>query len=307
MIWTPGRLLYYAIFEVIRKTARPVRLPVPVISVGNLTMGGTGKTPLVIQLARNIPGAAVLSRGYMGKGSGTREVLLDSDPRDVGDEPLLIKIKTGCPVFVGKDRAESGRMAIGRGARVLILDDGFQYWGIHKDIEILLFSARELERGVHLLPWGRWREPLSAVKRADIAVINYKLAPIPEEMPAIGIKTIAMRYRPEGNIRGRRVFGFCGLGDNGSFLEALRVAGAEVVGFRGFPDHHRYSKREIEFILTEAGRRDAIPVTSSKDMVRIPAELRSGVAELGIMVELHPVGALSFNHDQLVLGDPDSG
>lgn len=307
VIWTPGRLIYHGIFEALRKSARPAKLPVPVISVGNLTAGGTGKTPLVIHIAGNMPGAAVLSRGYRGKGRGTREVFPDSDPGEVGDEPVLIKRKAGCPVFVGKDRVESGRKAMDRGARVLILDDGFQYWGLEKDTEILVFSARELARGVHLLPWGRWREPLSAAKRANIAIINYKLAPIPKDLPNIGIKTIAMRYRPEGDLKGRRVFGFCGLGDNESFLETLKTVGAEIIGFRKFPDHHQYSRREVEGILAEAGRLDSIAITSSKDIVRIPEDLRAGVTELEIVVELHPPDALSFCHDRLVLGDSFPG
>ncbi|MGC8893808.1 MAG: tetraacyldisaccharide 4'-kinase [candidate division WOR-3 bacterium] len=307
MIWTPGRLIYYGIFEALRKSASPRKLPVPVISVGNLTMGGTGKTPLVIHIARNMPGAAVLSRGYGGRGRGTREVFVDSDPRDVGDEPVMMRIKANCPVFVGRNRVESGQKAIAGGARALILDDGFQYWNIVKDTEILVFSAKELEKGVHLLPWGRWREPLSAVKRADIAIINYKLAPIPEGLPDIGIRAIAMRYRLETDLTGKRVFGFCGLGDNGSFVGALRAAGAEIVGFRGFRDHHPYSVSEIERILADAEQLNAIAITSSKDMVRIPGDLRAGLMELGIMVELHPAGALSFEHDQFVLGNPVSG
>lgn len=303
VIWTPGRLIYYGIFEAMRKSARPKKLPVPVISVGNLTVGGTGKTPLVIHLAKNTPGAAVLSRGYGGKGRGTREVLPDSDPGDVGDEPVLIRKKAACMVFVGRDRVESGRIAAERGAKVLILDDGFQYWGLEKDVEILVFSARELAGGVHLLPWGRWREPLSAVKRADIAIINFKTAQVPAVLPDLGVKTAAMCYRPEISLRGERVLGFCGLGDNESFRETLLAAGAELAGFIKFPDHHRYSRREVERILEEASRISATPVTSSKDMVRIPRDLMAGIKELGIMVELHPPDVLSFGHDRLVIDD----
>jgi len=304
VIWTPGRLIYYGIFEAVRKSARPIRLSVPVISVGNLTMGGTGKTPLVIHIARSTPGAAVLSRGYGGKGRGTREVFPDSDPKDVGDEPVLIRRKAGCPVFVGKDRAESGRIAAERGARAIILDDGFQYWGIEKDIEILVFSARELRRGAHLLPWGRWREPLAAAKRADIAIINFKTERIPAALPELGVKTAAMRYRPEISLIGERVFGFCGLGDNESFRETLLAAGADVAGFVKFPDHHPYSRGEVERIIGKASQLNATPITSSKDMIRIPPDLRSEIKELGIVVELCPADALSFIHDQLAFGDP---
>ncbi|MEO0140109.1 MAG: tetraacyldisaccharide 4'-kinase [candidate division WOR-3 bacterium] len=295
MIWTPGRLIYYLIFETIRRTAKPVKLPVPVISVGNLSLGGTGKTPLVMHLARSIPGAAVLSRGYGSKGKGTREVFPDSDPRDVGDEPLLIKRKTDCPVFVGKDRAESGRVASGRGAKALILDDGFQYWGILKDAEIVILSARELSAGVHLLPWGKWREPLSALKRASIVILNYKLEPIPDDLPELGMKTAAMRYRPAIDLTGKRVFGFCGLGDNGSFRQTLSAAGAEVAGFIGFPDHHFYTRKEAERILRLARERDAIPATSSKDMVRVPPEFAGEMLEVEIKVELQPPSSLSFS------------
>lgn len=289
-------------FEALRKSARPVKLPAPVVSVGNLTLGGTGKTPLVIHLAKNTPGAAVLSRGYGGRGKGMREVFPDSDPWNVGDEPVLIRRRTGCPVFVGRDRAESGRTAIERGARVLILDDGFQHWGIHRDIDILIFSARELEKGVHLLPWGRWREPLSAAKRADIAIINFKARPVSFLLPDLGTKTAAMRYRPETELSGTRVFGFSGLGDNESFGEIIVAAGAELVGFRGFSDHHSYSRKEIEGVLSRAEQLGATPITSSKDMVRIPKDLRAGVAEMGIVVELHPPDALSFCYDWSVLG-----
>ncbi len=285
MVWCPGRAIYYGLFQVKRALARPYRSRAKVVSVGNLVLGGSGKTPLVIFLARKLKEmgfrVAVASRGYGSRGKGTRLATPESDPREVGDEPVLIAAEAGVPVFVDPRRPRAV-MAAEEVADVVILDDGHQNFSVEKDFSIVVIYWKHLRGGVKLLPLGPWREPLSALKRADAVVINLKADPVQWEG-----QQPAMRYEPE-RLDGQRVFGFSGLGDNSSFLEALRASGAKVVGFKGFPDHHFYAPQEIERILKKAKKLGAFPITSTKDWIRLPPELRGEVRPLRFEIRVEP-------------------
>ena len=239
------------------------RLPVPVIVVGNIFIGGTGKTPLTIWLAEALGAAGlrpgVISRGHGGAQASAREVRPGSDPREVGDEPLLIAGRTGCPVFVGRRRAEAGRalLAAHPEVNVLITDDGLQHYALARDIEIVLFDGRGVGNG-WLLPAGPLREPPS--RRRDFTVIN-----APEIGPAlaqaVGGRPFQMRLvgefaaplaRPEARLplqalRGKRIVAAAGIGNPGRFFAMLRGAGLSIAELP-LPDHHDFLDRPFDAV-----------------------------------------------------------
>jgi len=233
------------------------RLPVPVIVVGNIFIGGTGKTPLTIWLAEALRAAGmrpgIISRGHggdAGKDGASRAVTPHSDPRVVGDEPLLIAQRTGCPVVIGRQRAEAGRalLAAHPEVDVLITDDGLQHYALARDIEIVLFDGRGVGNG-WLLPAGPLREPPS--RRRDFTVVN-----VPEITPALARAVGGAPYRmllsgqyaeplnggarePLADLRDKRIVAAAGIGNPGRFFAMLRAAGL-APGELALPDHHDF-------------------------------------------------------------------
>jgi len=234
--------------------ARAERLPVPVVVVGNIFIGGTGKTPLTIWLAESLRAAGlnpgVISRGHGGQEGAALEVTPQSDPRAVGDEPLLIAARAGCPVVVGRRRVEAGRalLAAHPGVDVLIADDGLQHYALARDVEIVLFDGRGVGNG-WLLPAGPLREPPS--RRRDFTVVN-----APEITPglarAVGGQPWRMRLAgdhaeplqgggqvPLAQFSEQRIVAAAGIGNPGRFFAMLRAAGL-AVGELPLPDHHDF-------------------------------------------------------------------
>ncbi|MFC5462421.1 tetraacyldisaccharide 4'-kinase [Massilia niabensis] len=253
------------------------RLPVPVIVVGNIFIGGTGKTPLTIWLARALREAGfrpgVISRGHGGEGDAPRAVTLQSDTRDVGDEPLLIARRAGVPVVVGRKRVEAGRalLAAHPEVNVILTDDGLQHYALARDIEIVLFDGRGVGNG-WLLPAGPLREPPS--RRRDFTVIN-----APELTPglarAVGGKPFRMELvgevaerlmdpgqrQPLSAFAGQRVLAAAGIGNPGRFFALLQGAGLAFAELP-LPDH--YDFRDNPFASVDA---DVILITE-KDAVK---------------------------------------
>jgi len=275
------------------------RLPVPVISVGNLTFGGTGKTPTVIALVRELAQhgrhPAVLTRGYGRRGQApVVAVGPDPDPslHDTGDEPQeLARRLPGVPIVVDADRVRAGREALRRGADVLVLDDGFQHLRIARDLDLVLLDAGDPWGGDQLPPRGRLREPVSALARASALLIT-KLSARPEEqiaavtgrvrglvgeLPVRGARLRPTRVRTSDGwqgvevLAGQRVLAFAGLGRPADFARVLEDAGAQVVATCWFADHHSYTRDEILRLEVEAQREGAVPVTTGKDAVKLPA------------------------------------
>jgi tetraacyldisaccharide 4'-kinase len=231
------------------------RLPVPVVVVGNIFIGGTGKTPLTIWLAQQLRAAGmrpgVISRGHGGKEDAPREVLPTSRAQDVGDEPLLIAARAGCPVVVGRRRAQAGRhlLDLHPDVDVLITDDGLQHYALARDVEVVLFDGRGVGNG-WTLPAGPLRE--APARRRDFTVVN-----APEVTPAlaaaVGGRPWQMRLAgdhaerlmdagarmPLSDLRGRRVLAAAGIGNPGRFFAMLRAAGLEVAELP-LPDHHDF-------------------------------------------------------------------
>lgn len=292
------------------------KLPAKVVSVGNITSGGTGKTPFVLYLARRLSSrykVAILSRGYKGKRESSfglvsdgRRVLLN--PIEAGDEAyLLAKSLKDVPVLVGKDRLFSGSFATNfLGSQVLILDDGFQYRPLRRDLDIVLIDALDPFGGGKLLPQGLLREPLSALRRADVIVItkaslvsSHLLGELKGALKGLNPRAslFTADYRATGLrelfgtkklwLQGEKVYALCALGNPESFVRHLESLGLQVVYARFFPDHHRYSAEELREIEREAFSLGAsFIVTTSKDEVNMPISFKPSIPFFISEVEL---------------------
>ncbi|GAB4229954.1 MAG: tetraacyldisaccharide 4'-kinase [Deltaproteobacteria bacterium] len=289
---------------------RRERLPRPVLSVGNLVLGGAGKTPHVIHMGRWLQGRGVqigvLSRGY---GRTSRGVVRVSDgsgeivsAAEGGDEPVLIaRSLPGVPVFVGESRAAAGRALLSvRGVDAFLLDDGFQHLALRRDLDLLLIECGYGLGNRRTAPLGPLREPPSHARFADALVITKcpdaesggrtaRTVPGPDDRP-----TAFSRMSPRGIVGGDgapcpgirpgdEVFAFSGLARNGTFLDTLAAAGFRVSGSLSFPDHHVYGPGDLRRISRESHGLPA--VTTEKDQVRLPAGLPFPVGALRIEVE----------------------
>jgi tetraacyldisaccharide 4'-kinase len=239
------------------------KLPGTVISVGNLTVGGTGKTPMVLWIAERLAAegksTAILTRGYRGAPSGDARGEPQSDEVALLRERLSGKVKIG----VGADRYKNGEVLARHGSEYFVLDDGFQHLRLSRDADIVLIDATDPFGGGMTLPAGRLREPISALRRADIVVITRSVqapAPAIEAMVqrhtkspifyaatklenVLRVPQLAVGLPPEDWPRAR-FLAFCGIGNPSAFFEDLRRWGFQVVGERSFPDHHVYDARE---------------------------------------------------------------
>lgn len=263
----------------LRTGLEPVRrLQWPVVSIGNLSTGGAGKTPLTIALAQALTQRGVhvdvLSRGYGRRSALPLQVDPDGIADEFGDEPILIARETGVPVYVAAQRYQAGLLAE-RGtpasSGVHLLDDGFQHRQLHRDVNILLLNSNDL--GDSLLPAGNLREPLSAMRRADILALPAQEAPALE--PALrnqGWQGPLWRLQRTMNVPqiDGPVVAVCGIAKPQQFFDGLRGAGLQVAGCIAFSDHHRYTERDLDRLLTAARAASvAAFVTTGKDRVRL--------------------------------------
>ena len=254
-----------------RRWMRSRSLEGTVISVGNISTGGSGKTPFVILLGELLKARGirfdVLSRGY---GRATRGVLLVDPgglPRDFGDEPLLIARRLQTPVVVGEDRYEAGRFAESRfGAQIHVLDDGFQHRGLARDFEIGLVTPDDARD--RLLPAGRLREPLRSLERADAVVLTSGASP--ESFPLAGKTVWRVRRGIVVQDVPARPIVFCGIARPQNFLLQLRAAGVDPVAEAFFRDHHAYTEKDIRDLLELRQRSEAGGfLTTEKDAVNL--------------------------------------
>ncbi len=253
---------------------------IPVLCVGNYHVGGAGKTPTVLALAKLLcelgETPIVLSRGYGGELRGP--VRVDSARHaasDVGDEPLMLA--GHLPVVVSRKRADGVPLARSRGATVILMDDGFQSPAIVKDASLIVIDS---ERGIgngQVFPAGPLRAPLRPqLARTDALIVvgNGSAArQVAAEIAAQGKPVLSAHLKPDevqvAQLRGKRVLAFAGIGDPTRFFNTLRASGIEVAGQRAFADHHPYSQAEIESLIAEAGRDGLTLVTTEKDLVRL--------------------------------------
>ncbi len=282
------------------KLFREVKLPCPVISVGNITVGGTGKTPCVIWLGRMLQQQgfkpAVLSRGYGSKNS--RPVTIVADGNNIltssaiaGDEPYLIaRSLPGIPVITGPKRIFTGKTAIDKfGANVLICDDAFQHRQIFRDINIVLLDSQAPLGNGHMLPRGSLREPLASLSRGNIFILTRTneavktdtfIAKFAEDanIPVFGcshrpVDVVKGDYSvqlPLAELKGKKVYAFAGIAKPDSFKKAINATGAQLVAFDIFPDHHRFSPKELKTVRHNFLKSNAdFLVTTEKDGMRL--------------------------------------
>jgi tetraacyldisaccharide 4'-kinase len=265
------------------------RLPVPVVVVGNITVGGAGKTPLVIALVEALrargfkPG--VISRGYGGNASHATLIDAHSDPAVVGDEARLVFDAAQVPVAVGRDRIEAGRVLLESAhVNVIVADDGLQHYRLERDVEICVVDGERRYGNGRLLPAGPLREPLSRLASVTFRVCNGAMAQTGEEPmrlsggDAVGLDDPTQR-RALSTFSGTRVHGVAGIGNPGRFFAQLRGAGIEVIE-HAFADHHPFVAQDLEFD-------DDIPVfMTEKDAVKCRAFARPNQWQVPVRAEL---------------------
>ncbi len=243
---------------------RKVRVAVPVVVVGNLSVGGTGKTPAVIWLARSLRAAGyrpgVISRGYGGSGQ-LRAVDAGTSPQLAGDEPVLISRMTGCPVWVGRDRAAAAARLLERNpeVNVVISDDGLQHYRLERDCELAVISARQQYGNGLLLPAGPLRESRKRLRCVDAVIVNGEA--LPQMPPNSFVMRLegrqfynladTQRYATPPEFSGMRLHAVAGIGDPERFFSHLRGLGLAFEA-HAFPDHHAFSPADLAFADCDA-------------------------------------------------------
>jgi len=280
LLW-PASLLF-GLVAFLRRFLYRIRLfgsaaaGVPVVVVGNLSVGGSGKTPLVLHVAALLrehgwkPG--IVSRGYLGTAAhgapaaGPREATIASDPAEVGDEPMLLARRSGCPVWVAADRVAACRALRAQhpDVDVIVADDGLQHYALRRDLEICVVDGRGFGNGF-LLPAGPLREPPSRLAGVDAVVAHDAPAAGGFRMALVGDTLVRLNdardARPLKSFAGRRVHAVAGIGDPARFFRQLAAAGLQVVP-HAFPDHHAFRAEDFDF-----GDADPVVMTE-KDAVK---------------------------------------
>jgi tetraacyldisaccharide 4'-kinase len=296
----PLGIAYAAAGRVRYALAQPIHVTRPVICVGNINVGGAGKTPAALALARWLASRGrrphLLTRGYGGTATGPLRV----DPThhgfaEVGDEALLLAAVA--PTWLAHDRVAGARAAIAGGADLVVMDDGLQNPGLYKDFSFAAIDAAYGFGNGRVMPAGPLREPVAAgLARVQAAILigadrHGRAGALPRTLPVL-----AARLEPDADARaalaGKRVLAFAGIGRPEKFFAALEALGCELAARVKFPDHHAYARGEIEALLADAAAQGAVPVTTAKDYVRLAPGQRDRVKML-------PVSLVWRDPDQL--------
>jgi tetraacyldisaccharide 4'-kinase len=300
------------------------RLPCPVISIGNITLGGTGKTPMTIYLAGLLQlmgfSPAIVCRGYRGKYEHAGGVVTDGvsvflGPEEAGDEPYLMASGlSGVPVVVGKDRVASGRKAWRSFCpNVIICDDAFQHLRLFRDLNLVLLDAADPVGNGQVFPRGILREPLHHLNRADALIATraetdkfdkkvfgkkikisdkpvFRCCHVPDAVSVLGPDGLWEKCDPD-EIRGKACTAFSGIARNEDFLRTLNGFGCRVKNVFSFPDHHDFSEKDLETVLRTAQKgRAGFIVTTEKDRVRLPAKMSLPIKIYSLGIRISFVG-----------------
>ena len=302
----PLSLVYAAVISLRRAlyrlgVFRSERLPVPVVVVGNIVAGGAGKTPVTLFLAEALSAAGfrpgIVSRGY-GRADDRRLVAVTATSRatDVGDEPLLLARRSGCPVVVGRDRVAAGRMLVERGVDVVIADDGLQHYRLERDAEICVVDGSRLLGNGWLLPAGPLREPRARLARVDMVLVNggtasrpdaAALAPVPsavfELVAGTAVRLDGSARRPLADFRAAPVHAIAGIGNPRRFFALLERHGLDVKA-HPLPDH---AAPEPEVI---AACTDGEVLMTEKDAVKLQPSAAPGAWYVPVDLEIEEAG-----------------
>jgi tetraacyldisaccharide 4'-kinase len=265
---------------------KPQQLAWPVVSVGNLSVGGAGKTPLVIRLAQLLAAenvrVDVLSRGYGRSGPRVERVDPNGDASRFGDEPLLIARAAKVPVYVGASRYEAGLLAERdtAGTGIHLLDDGFQHRKLARALDIVVVHASDFKES--LLPAGRLREPVASLKRASVIVLRAEDGELEAELRRRGISApVWIQHRQLAIESVTRAIAFCGIARPNEFFSALRARNVDLAATLALGDHQSYSKAEIDRLIALHRRHQAeCFVTTEKDAVRMTPEQQARLKEI---------------------------
>jgi tetraacyldisaccharide 4'-kinase len=312
--WEPGRgrilsplAAVYGAVAWLRMRQRGQSAGVPVICLGNLTVGGAGKTPAALAVGRMLLAAHerpfFLSRGYGGQLAGPARVNPSQHhAADVGDEPLMLARLA--PTIVARKRAMGAQAARSGGASVIVMDDGFQNPSLVKDLSILLVDGPRGVGNGRIIPAGPLRAPLRAqIARAQALVI---VGPpsgadrILDTARRYGVAIFHGRLEPDRNslaaIGGRKVLAFAGIGNPDKFYATLAAAGIDIGERASFPDHHRYTSAEAKDLIARAGAARLVLLTTEKDMVRLGGD--PALAELAVRATALPVRLVIEEEEQ---------
>ena len=287
----------YGLFTAARMRQPGMRAAVPVICVGNLTLGGSGKTPTAIAIAQLLKQAGhapvMLTRGYGGREHGPLRVAPDAHAQAVGDEPLLLA--RAAPTIVAADRPAGAAVAVEHGASIIVMDDGLQNPSLHKDLALAVVDGRRGIGNARVFPAGPLRAPLVAqLDHIDAALVVGE----PAGATPVIAATLA-HHRPVFHAtlmpdlatvehwRTRRVLAFAGIGDPQKFFDTLAQAGIDTVTCRAFPDHHRYTAQDAADLVAAAEHDNLHLITTEKDLVRIAGD--PGLATLARRAAALPV------------------
>ena len=284
------------------------RAPVPVICCGNATVGGAGKTTLVLDLARRLTarGVAVhiLLRGYGGTARGPRRVTKGDSVAATGDEALLLA--EAAPTWTGADRAASAMAAVAAGAQVLLMDDGLQNPSLEKTVSLLVVDGATGFGNGRVLPAGPLREPVAAAASRCQAVVligtddTGALAQLPRGLPVL--RADLAQGDEIASLIGRRVLAFAGIAIPGKFFDALERAGVVLAGREAFADHHAFTAKELARLDATARALGAVLVTTPKDAVRMPAGMtvRLNVHVVSVHLTWNEEAAIDVLLDELI-------
>ncbi len=283
----PLGFLYGIATQLRLKYKRSHKVSVPVICIGNLTAGGTGKTPVAISIASILQQQGLnpffVSRGY---GGNLKNILVDSTkhtPQQCGDEPLLLAQQA--PVVVNPDRFAGANTAINNGANIIIMDDGFQNPTLHKNLSFLVFDGNFGLGNEFCIPAGPLREDITeGLNRANATIIigedKYNL----KQRFALPCFCGKIKPHPQ-NHKNKKVIAFAGIGNPQKFYKSLHECGLEILNTYDFPDHHYYTDTELKKLIDIAEKNKALLYTTSKDFVKIPTYLQQHFKVLEISIE----------------------
>ena len=288
----PLGFIYGLIAELRFRLIKQTKVKVPVICIGNLTLGGVGKTPIAIDLASRFKALGkspfFLSRGYGGKLKNEQVETALHSAADVGDEPLLLA--QAAPTIVNPNRVEGALHAIGKGADLIVMDDGFQNHYLAKDFSLLVFDGETGLGNGNIFPAGCLREnPNSGIMRAQAAVIIGKdKHNLTSFIKNAGVTLLHAHFEPSPiaveKLTEQNVLAFSGIGRPAKFFNSLEKIGAKIVEKFEFSDHHLFTTQELEQIFALTLEKTLIPVTTEKDWVRLPKEYQAKTQTLPITV-----------------------